>query len=176
MVDHKGCRVPLWRLLQQARPAASRQRTAGAGRLELRGSKGFERRVRMTPNSLAELYTRVSPFLRASPSITGHRGCNVEPRVQLLLTLYWLAHGTSQFAASDGADVAASSCSGILREVVRGIPLGLESPSFPTSLDRQQSMTDKFSTVHGCAVRGVVGVIDGTLIRVITPPRLARTA
>lgn len=79
-----------------------------ARRLERRGSKYFNRRVRIIPNSFAVLYARASPFFRASPSFPGHRGCTVKPRVKLLLTLYWLAHGTSQFTASDGADVPAS--------------------------------------------------------------------
>jgi len=42
----------------------------------------------------------------------------VPARVRLMLVLYWLAHGGSQFSCRDGADVASSTFSGILRDVV----------------------------------------------------------
>lgn len=37
-------------------------------------------------------------------------------------------------------------------------------------------MADEFSTAHRCPIRREVGATDGTLIRVITPPRLAKAA
>lgn len=89
--------------------------------------------------------------------VRGRRPSTVKPRVRLLLTLFWLAHGDSQFSFSDGADVPASSFSSILRKAIQGILSAVPSPSFSTSIEQQTKMAAEFASIHGCPTRGVAG-------------------
>jgi len=100
----------------------------------------------------------------------------VAPRVRLLLTLFWLAHGSSQFAACDVAYVAESTFSAILREVLSAISKGLPPVRFPMFCSEQESIAADFLEQLGSRYAGVVAVLDGTLIPIRTPPAAWRLA
>jgi len=93
-----------------------------------------------------------------------------------MLVLYWLAHGGSQFSCSDGADVPSSTFSGILRDVVDALLDALPRPDVPTTTGEQQALADDWLEIHACPIAGVVGALDGTLIRILTPPRAVKVA
>jgi len=89
---------------------------------------------------------------------------------------YWLARGGSQFSCSDCADVPSSTFSGILRDVVDALLDALSPPDFSTTAGEQQALADDWLEIHACLIAGVVGALDGTLIQILTPPRVVKIA
>jgi len=167
-------------LLTSKRAAASDAYTRDNGlswaeRL-VRTEEGFKRRIRMSLATFEHLYGHVRPYLRRPGDGRVGRPPTVAPRVRLLLTLFWLAHGGSQFVACDVADVAKSTFSAILCEVLSAIAKGLPPVCFPMSCSEQESNAADFVEQLGSRIAGVVAVLDGTLIPIRTPPAAWRLA
>jgi len=141
----------------------------------LRSEETVKKRIRMSVASFEHLYGRVRPFLRRAGDGKVGRPPTIPPRVRLLVVLFWLAHGGSQFVACEVADLAESIFCAILREVLAAIIKGLPSICFPMLLASQRQSAADFVSRLECRIAGVVGVIDGTLIRVQTPPAAYNT-
>lgn len=106
---------------------------AGVARL-VRSEEGFKRRIRMSIASFERLYTLVRPHLRRpGDGWVGHPP-TVVPRVRLTLTLFWLAHGGSQFVACEVSDDADSTFASFQREVLAAISKSMPRMIFPSSL------------------------------------------
>jgi len=130
----------------------------------------------MSLGSFERLYDRVRPCLRrASDGIFG-RPPTVRPRTRFLFVHFWLAHGGPQFITCEVVDMAESTISSIILEVLASIFRGLPPLRFPTSLSAHQTNAADFVNRVGCCLAGVVGVIDGSLIRIRTPPAAWRVA
>jgi len=142
----------------------------------VRTEECFKKPIRMSIASFERLYDRVRPCLRRAGDGLVGRPPTVPPRTRLLVVLFWLAHGGPQFITCEVADMAESTFSSILREVLAALIRGLPPLRFPTSLSAQQTNAADFVSRLGCCLAGVVGVIDGSLIRIRTPPAVWRVA
>jgi len=80
----------------------------------LRSEKTFKKRFRMSVASFEHLYGRVRPFVRRAGDDKVGRPQTIPPRVRLLVVLFWLAHGGSQFVACEIAYLADSTLCAIL--------------------------------------------------------------
>eukprot|EP00170_Pyropia_yezoensis_P002571 contig_10795_g2575 len=120
--------------------------------------------------TFAAHYDKVRPHLRRPGDCVVGRYPTVRPRIGLLLVLYLLAHGGEQLVVCGLADVAEATFSGILREVLAALNKGLPRLHFPSTETEQAASASDFVAHLGARNAGVVGVIDGTLIRINTPP------
>lgn len=136
----------------------------------------FFKRMRMTPFSFEKLLGLVLPFLRADGDGVVGRPPTIEPRIRLLVVVFWLGQGGSQFTSCEVADMAAATFSPILLEVVGAILSALPRPHFPKTLDGQAAVARRFETRLDCRIRKVAGVIDGCLIPIRTPPAKFKAA
>jgi len=84
----------------------------------LRLEEIFKKRIRMSVAFFEHLYGRVRPFLRRAGDVKVGQPPTIPPHVQLLVVLFCLAHGGLQFVACEEADMAESTFSAILREVL----------------------------------------------------------
>jgi len=158
------------------RPAYYRDKGHLWARRMWRSHRYFKRRLRMSRSSFNHLFALVGPHLAPDRRRSGGAARTVPARVRLMLVLYWLAHGGSQISISDGADVPSSTFSDTLREVVDALLSSLPPPEFPSMAEEQQTLADEWLELHSCPIVGVVGALDGTLIRILTPPRAVKTA
>lgn len=136
----------------------------------------YHKRMRMSPASFEELFKRVLPFLRvAGDGIVG-RPPQIEPHIRLLVVLFWLGHGGSQFTTCEVADIAESTFSPILRETVDALLRALPSSAFPETEAGQAAVAQGFVRNLECRIQRVAGVIDGCLIPTSTPPAKYKAA
>jgi len=138
----------------------------------LRSEETFKKRIRMFVASFEHLYGRVRPFLHRAGDGKVGRPPTIPPRVRLLVVLFWLAHGGSQFVACEVADLAESTFCAILREVLAAIIKGLPPICIPMLLASQRQSAADFISRLECRIAGVVGVIDG---RGEAPPKQVQT-
>lgn len=145
-------------------------------RLTERGDQYFYKRMRMTPASFEFLLSRAQPFLHCDGDGVVGLVPSIEPRIRLLVVLFWLGQGGSQFEACEVADMANSTFSPIVREVLRAIQCALPPPHFPRTEAGQAAVAARFESRLNCKIRRVAGVIDGCLILIRTPPARYKTA
>lgn len=135
-----------------------------------RSSTAFKRRMRMHKVTFAALYDKVRPHLRRPGDGVVGRYSTVRPRIRLLLLLYWLAHGGEQQVMCHIADVAEATFSGILCALFAALNNGLPGLHFPSTETEQAAAASDFVVHFGARIAGVVGVTNGTLIRINSPP------
>lgn len=111
----------------------------------------------------------------AGDGIVG-RPPQIEPHIQLLVVLFWLGHGGSQYTACEVADIAESTFYPILRETVDALLRALPSPAFPETEAGQAAVAQGFVRNLECRIQRVAGVIDGCLIPISTPPAKYKAA
>jgi len=136
----------------------------------LRSEKTFNKRIRMSVASFEHLYGHVRPLLRRAGYGKMGRPPTIPLRVPLLVALFWLPPGGSQFVACEVADLAESTFCAILRDVLPAIIRGFPPFCFPMWLTSERESAANYVSRMECRIAGVVGVIDGTLIGVQTPP------
>lgn len=74
------------------------------------------------------------------------------------------------------SDIAQSTLSPILREVVNAILDALPRPRFPTTEAGQAAVAERFESRLECRIRKVAGAVDGGLVPIRTPPAKFKAA
>lgn len=115
----------------------------------------FYKRMRMSPASLHEVLKRVLPFLRAVRDGMVARPPSIEPRIRLLVVVFWRGQGGSQFTCCEVADIAESTLSPILRETVRALLCALPPPAFRETEVGQAAVAQRFVDNLDCRIEKV---------------------
>jgi len=137
---------------------------------QLRSEETLKQRTRMSVASFEYLYRRVHPILRGAGGGKDGRPPTIPPPVRLLLVIFGLTHGGSQFVACEVADLAEPAFCAFLREVLADIIKGLPPVCFPMWLASERESAANLVSQQACRISRVFGVIYVTLIRVQTPP------
>lgn len=134
-----------------------------------RSDRHFFKRMRMTPGSFDSLLSRMLPYLRVSGDGVVGRPPSIAPRIRLMVVIFWLGHGGSQFIACEAANMAESYFCPILREMICANLRARPPPRFPVPEAEQAAVAKGFVVRLGCRIQNVAGALDGCLVRISNP-------
>ena len=153
-------------LLAVGQIRARRRRTVNIWRdpLEQLSNSELIDRYRLDRQSIQELSHEIEPYL----TVSNYRGRSLPLSLQVLITLRYLATGDMQRSVGDTVNVAQSTVSRTISSVTKAISRISSSHISMPSTDLQQKpiMGDFFQRYQ---IPGVIGLIDGTHIRVQSP-------
>ena len=137
-----------------------------------RGRKAFKQHLRMTPESFNKLLTYVKADLECNNRMAALRGGAILPEIRLYCTIRWLAGGSySDIALFCG--ISKASFYRVVWQTIKAIRNCKElQMKFPQTREECQAAANGFrSRSRGDAITNCVGVIDGFLVKIDTPPK-----
>ncbi|XP_056585856.1 putative nuclease HARBI1 [Triplophysa dalaica] len=132
--------------------------------LDILDDMAIIRRYRLPRGQIAQLLNSIGPQLMRATK----RNFALSPEIQLLSALRFYATGSFLQVLGDGLGLSKASVSRAVQAVTNALlPLAEEHIQFPASRQDITEIQQYFLTHHH--IPQVIGVIDGTLIPILTP-------